>query len=135
MNDSTMTERILDIREITDHKDKDHYGNYDGYMITTTQQEIFIGISNGQSCCERWGYFIIDEDYKWIVTTELLGIEVVDQVLDVTRMTDVYEGGAIFVNILTNQGMIQIVVYNAHNGYYGHSVIIRSKQLILDDGV
>lgn len=127
-------EKIIEIKETIGYSDNNRYQDYDGYTITTTEQEIFIGISNEQSCCESWGYFIVDSDYKWIIGTEFLGIEVVDEIYDVTKMIDVYDGGAVFVNILTSQGMIQIVVYNAHNGYYGHSIIIRSKQFNLDTG-
>lgn len=40
-----------------------------------------------------------------------------------------YEGEAIFVDIITNVGVLQFCAYNEHNGYYGHSVVIESKTL------
>lgn len=29
----------------------------DGFKVTTTEQEITLGISNIQNCSEEWGYF------------------------------------------------------------------------------
>jgi len=33
-------------------------------------------------------------------------------------------GDAVFLNIRTNRGNLQFAVYNAHNGYYGHSAYV-----------
>lgn len=35
--------------------------------------------------------------------------------------------GVMFINIETTKGFLQFVVYNEHNGYYGHSVLLVSK--------
>lgn len=40
-----------------------------------------------------------------------------------------YEGNTMFVNIDTDRGVLQFVAYNEHNGYYGHSASVTSKQL------
>ena len=42
---------------------------------------------------------------------------------------DYFEGGVMFVNITTSKGVLQFVAYNEHNGYYGHSACVISKQL------
>ena len=39
------------------------YGAYDGYKITTSEQEYLILIDNGQCCCESWGYFSSEDDF------------------------------------------------------------------------
>ena len=31
-------------------------------------------------------------------------------------------GGIMFVNFVTSKGVMQFVLYNEHNGYYGHDV-------------
>jgi tRNA(Ile2) C34 agmatinyltransferase TiaS len=40
-----------------------------------------------------------------------------------------FEGGVMFVNIETNEGTLQFVAYNEHNGYYGHIAKVQSMQL------
>ena len=38
---------------------------------------------------------------------------------------DIYETGGIqFVTFNTDRGAFQLAVYNAHNGYYGHEILI-----------
>lgn len=59
-------ERIVEIEEVFNRDDKgqhtDKWGTkYDGFSVKTETQEIFLGISNGQCCCEDWGYFMSDD--------------------------------------------------------------------------
>lgn len=35
----------------------------------------------------------------------------------------------IFVDIKTDCGTLQLAVYNSHNGYYGHEVLIRENNV------
>ena len=39
------------------------------------------------------------------------------------------ECSAMFVNFETSNGTFQLTMYNTHNGYYGHSAVLVSKQL------
>lgn len=48
-------EKILKIEETS-------FDGKDGFVITTDQQEIKLGIDNGQCCCENWGYFMSEDD-------------------------------------------------------------------------
>lgn len=131
-----MIETILEIKEETF---KDGYQEYDGYIIKTNKQEIKLGIENEQSCCESWGYFASNDDFDDFINAELLSIEQVDDALNKTKLKDNNmendEDSVIFVNINTSKGTLQLAVYNSHNGYYGHSVIMRSNQLKLDTGL
>lgn len=110
--------------------------SYDGYKITTTEQEIYMVISNTQSCCESFGYFWSNDNVQEFVDTELINIAVTDEQYEKSilekRDITLYEGGAVFVDIITNKGVLQFTIYNEHNGYYGHSVKIVSNQLKLD---
>ena len=118
-------EKILFISETT-------FGDMDGWIVTTDQQEIKIGIDNGQSCCEDWGYFSSEDNLEDYVGANLLSINLVDSALNVSKLEDlayVDKESCVFVNIETSVGTFQLTVYNEHNGYYSHRVIVDSRQL------
>jgi hypothetical protein len=110
---------------------------YEGYKVITSEQEILLSIDNDQACCEDWGYFWCNEKPQSFVGTNLKGIEITDTELnkaimlknEVEQSTEYFEGGVMFVNLNTSGGVLQFVAYNQHNGYYGHSAIVTSKQL------
>ena len=121
-------EEIIDIKEF-DNDDEQKAG----YKITTNKQEIIISISNGQNCCENWGYITSEDYFPDFFGAELLGIILVNTELkkDTLLGIDFYddEENCLFVNVETSKGTIQFILYNSHNGYYGHSVLIKSTQL------
>ena len=129
-----MKEKILKIEKTEfkhDDKSKSYY-NLEGYKITTNKQVIKLGIDNGQSCCENWGYFMSEDDVQSFVGSILIGIELTDTQLKKVEEFDIdnsYEGDAMFVNLKTNNGLLQFIAYNEHNGYYGHEACVISKQL------
>lgn len=130
-----MTEKILEISNYYD-------GDYSGFLIKTNQQEISMVISAHQSCCEDYGelistkekgYLITDEDFDYFVGSDLLEIKITDKALNCEffkkeNLSEEYTD-TVFVDIITSKGVFQFVAYNSHNGYYGHDVIIKSKQL------
>lgn len=131
-------ERILNIEEVKNVKLDGEYGSHDGYKITTDSQEVLILISNGQDCCEYWGYFSSEDDYREFINSDLMDVEIVDEDRCVQSIKNTLkdeheygfeEGGVMFVNLRTSMGPLQFAVYNGHNGYYGHSVHVRSIQL------
>lgn len=104
----------------------------DGFRIITNKQEIFLGIDNGQSCCENWGYFMSEDDLNNFVGHSLIDIKITDTQLKSNSEFDVnniYEGDVMFVDIITSNGVLQFVAYNEHNGYYGHEACVISTQL------
>jgi hypothetical protein len=132
-------ETILKIEKVYDIKPPTRsWGECDGYKITTNKQEIFLLISNGQSCCESWGYFMSDDNLDYYIGATLQDIRITDTCRDtVTYGQDVGNygldmGATLFVDILTDLGIFQFTAYNAHNGYYGHSAYIVSNQLTND---
>lgn len=116
-------ERILSIEE----------GNFDGksgFIVKTNEQEILLGIQDDQYCCELWGYFMSEDDFSRFIGAELLGVKVVDTALRTwDAIENMYEGGTMFVNIETSNGLLQFAAYNEHNGFYGHEAMVQSKQL------
>lgn len=98
---------------------------YDGFIITLEDDtQIKMGISNGQSCCEQWGYLISEDSLEQFIGAEYHGVEVVNEKLETVSMRNIYEGSCMFVNIKTSEGVVQFVAYNEHNGYYGHQAVV-----------
>ena len=110
------------------------YAKLDGYKITTNIQEILVLINNYQSCCESWGYLtsldnLTDFDGSELLNIELVDIELNSIVYEELQENMVSQNEAMFVNFHTSNGKFQMVVYNSHNGYYGHNVYLISNQL------
>lgn len=130
-------EIITSIQAITDYKvpgEESHWSCWDGYKIITDMQEIFVAVDNSQSCCEDFGYFSSFEDPSEFIGAAYLGIELVDTALNVKKFNEEHEygfdeGDVMFVNIKTSSGLFQVAVYNSHNGYYGHTAIVKSNEL------
>ena len=124
-------EKIMVIETI--EKTIDGWESMEGYKVITTDQEIELLIDNGQSCCERWGYFWCNDKPQDFIGAELRDIVLTDRELNAVFMEedakDVYSGGIMFVNLDTDRGTLQFVAYNSHNGYYGHEARITSRQL------
>lgn len=136
-----MAEIIKSIKEVFDIKFKEYtYCSYDGYQITTTAHEYQLLIDNGQSCCENWGYFASNDDEQRFVGKELANVEMTDVGLNTKNVKDISEygfdeGGIQFVNFKMADGdVLQIAVYNAHNGYYGHDIVFtKDGEIILSN--
>lgn len=129
-------EKILKIEDFENSKipGTESYENFEGFRITTDEQEIWIAIDNGISCCESWGHFSTNDSIDEFIGATLKDIRLVDTSLNLKMIEKKFEygfdgGGIIFVNLETDKGTLQFAVYNEHNGYYGHSVVIKSKQL------
>jgi len=115
------------------------YSNMDGYKVETENNIIYVLIDNGQSCCESWGYFSSEDDLASFINTDLIEIKLTDTALNqtVVEKSDYYdgeEGGIQFIDFITNKGIFQLAVYNAHNGYYGHGILVtKNDEIILND--
>ncbi|MDR1328864.1 MAG: hypothetical protein LBK23_04615 [Oscillospiraceae bacterium] len=121
--------RIEEVYEV-----KRGYGSMDGYKVATDKTEIFVLIDNAQDCCERWGYITSEDDFSPYIGAELRQIVLTDTALNIeyVEKSNRYgfdEGGIQFVDFQTSNGVFQLAVYNSHNGYYGHGIVI----LIGDD--
>lgn len=108
---------------------------YHGFIIYTNIQKIVFGISDYQSCCEEAGYLTTNDNIDDFIGAELTKIILVDKDLNHKAVKEIEakidEGNMMFANIYTSNGVLQLVAYNAHNGYYSHDAVIVSKQLNL----
>ena len=124
-------EKILRIEETNFKRNKEDWNSFEGFQIVTDKQTIKLGISDGQSCCERSGYFMRNDDIKEFEGANLIDIAIADTALNVKKLEseDLYEPNLMFVNLNTSEGLLQFVAYNCHNGYYGHEAVVLSEQL------
>ena len=104
-------------------------GGYDGYLVETETDKFYILISNGQNCCEDWGYLDTNDNSKKFIGSELLNVSIVDQEYNKKFLMEAdfsveEENQICFVTFETDKGDFQLAVYNSHNGYYGHDIII-----------
>lgn len=111
----------------------------DGYKVATDSDTYFVLIENGQSCCESWGYLTSEDDLGYFIGAELKNVVLTDTALNQERVekSDYYDddGGIQFVDFVTDRGTFQLAVYNAHNGYYGHSILVLKNDTILLEDV
>lgn len=117
------------------------YSSMDGYKVETDKHTFYVLIDNGQSCCESWGYLSSEDDLTQYTGAELREIRLTDtalnqSVIDKSDFVDKAEfhegkGGIQFVDFATDKGVFQLAVYNAHNGYYGHGILVAKDDDIL----
>lgn len=124
-------EKIIRIEEASFKREKDEWQTFDGYQIVTDKQTIKMGISNSQSCCEDWGYFMSNDNLEEFVGANLIDVKITDTELNSKKLQekDLYEPCLMFVDFNTTNGTLQFVAYNSHNGYYGHDAVLVSEQL------
>lgn len=103
----------------------------EGFKIRTTDHELLVLIDDQSSCCETWGHVHSADDVSYYVGAELLGVRLTDTALNqiiVDRHGHSeygFDGGGVqFVDLDTSKGKLQLAVYNAHNGYYGHGIVV-----------
>lgn len=118
---------------ITRIEEGDYDNGLSGYKITTTNQEIKLLMDMEGQCCERYGYFMTEDDVSEFIGATVLGVNITDSLLntikyDTTKEID-DEAVVMFATILTDRGSLQFVAYNSHNGYYGHTARVISNQL------
>lgn len=128
-------EEIEVVHDLEIENNKYSWIRYGGYVIRTNNQIIKIIIDNEQNCCENWGYIASEQDFKKFIGAEYHNIRKTDvsdiNIGEFDRYLD--EGDCIFIDVITSKGNLQFVVYNSHNGYYGHRVIVESKLLNIDE--
>ncbi len=117
------------------------YSEYDGYGVETDKHRFLVLIDNGQSCCENWGYLSSEDDLQHFIGAELRNVTATDiaskkiaLALKEGNEWGLDEGAVRFVDFETDRGVFQLAVYNAHNGYYGHGVIVaKDNEILLND--
>lgn len=107
------------------------HSSMEGFSIETTKHIFVVLIDDQSSCCESWGHIHSADDINEFVGAKLSKVRLTDKALNsiiVERHGHAeygFDGGGIqFVDFLTDRGKLQLAVYNSHNGYYGHGIVI-----------
>lgn len=130
-------ETITKVEKITD-------ADWVGYKVITTQQEIALQIESETLCFEEWGIYLVLNDlrighFKDTTIPPLITEEIFSQALIgrqvrkvkwLQQPTDKYtlqrredtEWGDAIIGIYTDRGILQLVAFCQHNGFYNHKV-------------
>lgn len=108
----------------------------EGFKVTTDKHVLLVLIDDESSCCESWGHIHSADDLDDFVGARLKEIRLTDTALNSTIVERSGEygfdaGGIQFVDLLTSKGKLQLAVYNSHNGYYGHGIVIALDNEVL----
>lgn len=102
----------------------------EGFKVVTDLHEFLVLIDDQSSCCESWGHIHSADELSDFIGAELAEVRLTDTALNslIVERSGVgkygWDGGGIqFVDFITNQGKLQLAVYNSHNGYYGHGIV------------
>lgn len=111
-----------------------HGDNYLGAIITLSDDsQIKFGIRSYQDCCENWGYLHSPDDVQEVVGGRFLSLEEVDNLSPAAKEAleceGVHDDSFQAMRLVTSKGTVDFVVYNEHNGYYSHDVIL----VMMDD--
>lgn len=114
------------------------YNELDGYEVKTEKNTWYVLIENGQSCCESWGYISSSDNLNDYIGKVLKEVNLTNIALDKKKVEGLYcDNDQIqFVDFKFNDGdVLQLAVYNSHNGYYGHSILVAKNDEILLNNV
>lgn len=123
-------DEITEIRRVDDERVDDDY--YKGFIIETTEQKIKVFIDSHQQCCEEFDVYIVLNGERLDmhdIQYMLIGHDVTDvrwgrlHRVPVEAL-DTYEAR---IEVETSAGLVELVAWNEHNGYYPHSVIVSWK--------
>lgn len=113
---------------------------YSGFELVTSNGKYQIVISHEQHCCEESGYVMTEDDPEKFIGSEILSITRTDDCSLTRALEEELEShddkqekiaSTQFLNINTNKGLFQLVVYNCHNGYYGHPILVIKDENVL----
>lgn len=107
-----------------------------GVRLVTNLHTYLLQIDYERHCCEWYGgYIVCEDDLDDFIGADLLEIYLTDTCLNthiVDRINLIQNchnscdyHNIQFINLRTSKGLLQFVVYNCHNGYYGHDVTVK----------
>ena len=114
-------------------------------VVKTHNNCITAEIDTERNCCEIYGgYIICEDDVSTFIGSSLLKISLTDVALnnyivkEINSLQNSHHSCDLhkiqFINFETTKGVLQFVVYNFHNGYYGHDITIsRDGSIIYSD--
>lgn len=117
---------------------------FEGYEIITDSHTFKVLIENRQQCCENWGYFSSnDEPFERFIGKKLMDVRLTDTALNTKTLDELglcfdsrlVECDIQFVDFVFSDGdVLQLAVYNEHNGYYGHDILVTMDSDVIKEG-
>lgn len=124
------------VREIDE---ADEWETFMGYEVETDDGFITIAVNDVSSCCESFDAVNNLPHLDYFNGAEVIDIRAVETDEDGNWKDsksllkelgeygpDVLEAG--FIKIVTDKDTFDMGVYNNHNGYYGHTVIVKKSE-------
>lgn len=137
-NPLSLGKQITDIEELYDV-----IVNHDGYfypysgfrIVLSDNNSIMFAIEDAQRCCESFGYISVNDNLEEFIGSTLQKVEVVtgkeytksELVVDSLNQANnirIEVEECVFLVLTTDKGELTFTVYNQHNGYYSHNVVV-----------
>lgn len=125
--------RIIKVDTSASYADKagSYPRQYDGIRITFDDgEELFFGINTDQYCCETVAYLHSVDDPEEFIGANFLRLDERDTWPENVgeEEPEYWDGGGFqAIDVVTDRGIMQFVVYNEHNGYYSHGTILKFR--------
>lgn len=108
------------ITEINHLNDPNHWLGYE-IRMDNPEKDIIIKISNQQICCENFGVLCRTQNIN-----EYVGANYENIIIENSRES---YSEIVTAKIHTSKGIIEITLYNDHNGYYPHDYSVQSEKM------
>ena len=94
-------------------------------IVLKGDKELVFKISNGQSCCEVYGYYMMENNKEVNKLSNHIGSTVknVEYCISDDKEDD-YKYNC-KITVYTDKGDFMIILYNEHNGYYPHDISLQ----------
>lgn len=122
-------------------------GSYEGLILNTDDGEYKIVIESGQFCCENYGFKVkimrpsddigngditpselIDVGADILLNQNIIGASLYRDDLDIDSLIEqknsIHNTESASVKLVTESETYLIMLYNEHNGYYSHRILI-----------
>jgi hypothetical protein len=110
------------------YNDSTHVSSWFGFIIETENKFIYLLIDANNQCCEDFGYFTTHDNLEDFIGSNLIKFEVSNPQSGIQMSFEYINNlDCEFINFFTDKGDFQLIVYNNHNGYYGHDIICEIK--------
>lgn len=99
---------------------------YVGVKIETNKEDILCLIESGNFCCEDYGTYIsTDYELSTIIGKSITSIKLGKESNIREPKSDDRDCNGVVIRVETERGLIKLVAWNEHNGYYPHQILTK----------
>jgi len=105
-----------------------------GKINFVDENDVYVGMSYSELCCENFGYFFIKEEptekiFTGIDSDDIASLDLETYVFDISYFAKFpgpgEDGARVFFCLLNGTDILYLCLYNHHNGYYSHGFSMR----------